>query len=1115
MTVLDLLTSLRRKGVELELTDDRLVSRSARGVLTPELDATVRAHRAEIISFLRDGMRERPGASPAPPIGPAPRSELMPLSFTQERLWYLSQVEANPAVFNAPMCLRMRGALCVPTLRRCLNEIVSRHEALRTTITVQDGAGFQRIHEPCGLALAEFDVEGVDPEASRTAALALLDREASAPLDLASRPAVQATLVRSAADDHYLLVVTHHVFTDGASITIFLDELVALYEAFVESRPSPLPRPALQFADYAAWQREWLRGPALEQQLAFWKERLAGDLPVLNLPTDHPRPAVRGSSGAKEALRMPRATVESLAAVARAEGATTYMALVALFNVLLHRHTGQEDLIIGTPVANRTRRESESIFGYIANTLVLRTDCGGAPTFRELVRRVRDGCAGAFRHQDMPFQKIVEALQPPRELSRTPIFQAFFTYEEVFTEPATMADLQLSRVIVGSTVSRQDISMFLRQVSGEVLGSLEFSTDLFTRESMVRLIAHFVRLGESAAAHPDLPIADLDMLTDAEVRVLRVMHGPESGIPDALVHEEIETQAAIHPDRVALRAAGVELTYRELDRRANQIANALRARGVGANDIVAVLLDRSVEMVVALLGILKSGASYLPLDPEFPAKRLSYILSDARARIVLTRPSPLARVGPVEPQVLCVDEAEVLSAPEAAVPRTATPESIAYVIYTSGSTGAPKGVEVSHRSVVNLLTSMRKRPGIGEDDVLVAVTTVSFDIAALELLLPLTAGARVVVAARDVAADGGRLAELMRTEDATMLQATPATWRLLLDSGWKGQRNLRALCGGEALSAQLAARLIPLVGELWNMYGPTETTIWSTCARLTEVNGPVTIGRPIDNTILRILGPGGDQVPVGVPGELYIGGAGVARGYLGRPELTAERFVDDPARDSVSGARFYRTGDLVRMRVDGDIEFVGRIDTQVKVQGYRIELGEIESELMRLDEISEAAVTVSNAGDGAGRLVANVVILHGCQMTSTEIRRRLRERLPSFMIPGLVVELDALPRLPNGKVDRNALLDPLAGGVPARGFVAPATSMERIVAEAWEALLPGQRAGRGDNFFELGGHSILSMRAVAAIEDRTGIRMDPRLMFFQTVAQLAASLEAAAGAGSP
>ena len=382
MTVLDLLTSLRRKGVELELTDDRLVSRSARGVLTPELDATVRAHRAEIISFLRDGMRERPGASPAPPIGPAPRSELMPLSFTQERLWYLSQVEANPAVFNAPMCLRMRGALCVPTLRRCLNEIVSRHEALRTTITVQDGAGFQRIHEPCGLALAEFDVGGVDPEASRAAALALLDREASAPLDLASRPAVQATLVRSAADDHYLLVVTHHVFTDGASITIFLDELVALYEAFVESRPSPLPRPALQFADYAAWQREWLRGPALEQQLAFWKERLAGDLPVLNLPTDHPRPAVRGSSGAKEALRMPRATVESLAAVARAEGATTYMALVALFNVLLHRHTGQEDLIIGTPVANRTRRESESIFGYIANTLVLRTDCGGAPACR-------------------------------------------------------------------------------------------------------------------------------------------------------------------------------------------------------------------------------------------------------------------------------------------------------------------------------------------------------------------------------------------------------------------------------------------------------------------------------------------------------------------------------------------------------------------------------------------------------------------------------------------------------------------------------------------------------------------------------------------------------------
>jgi len=1110
VSVSEFLVEARAKGIEVTLSEGRLISRAAKGALTPAIAAALRERKAEILAFLQSGLAEREGSRPTPQIMPAPRQELMPLSFTQERLWYLSQVESDPAVFNLPLCLHITGPLRVEVLRRSLDAIANRHEALRTSLVVRDGEAFQTIHPPRGLPLSEVNFCGRDREASGRTPLEVLTREAATPFDLVAGPPVRTTLVQVTDEEHYLLVMMHHIITDGTSLAIFLEELVALYEAFSTDLHSPLTPLALQYADYAVWQREWLQGAALDEQLTYWKRQLVGKLPVLDLPTDFIRPAVRGATGSKEPLRLPRDVLRELTGIALEEGATTYMAMVALFNALLHRYTGQEDLIIGTPVANRTRRESEGIFGYVANTLVLRTDVSGAPSFRELVRRVRDGCSGAFRHQDMPFQKIVEAIQPPRDLSRTPIFQVFLTYEEVFSQPPRMGDLALSRVIVGSTVARQDLSVFLRQVDGEVLGSLEYNKELFKRESVLRLIGHFQTLGQSAAADPDRPIATLNMLTARERDEFDAFNATAMPCPDTLVHQLIEAQTVATPQREAIRAGKSSLTYRELNDTANRLARMLQSRGIGRGDLVGICLERSPEMVVAMLAILKAGAAYVPMDPDFPAGRLAFMAEDARLSAVVTDRVLRDRAPAGIATQVCVDDEEIRAAsPEALGISGVEPGDRAYVIYTSGSTGKPKGVEVLHRNVVNFLTTMRDRPGIAQNDVLVAVTTLSFDIAVLELVLPLTVGACVIIATRDASRDGARLAELMRTEGATMMQATPATWRLLLQSGWTGQRDLKALCGGEALTGELARRLIPVVGELWNMYGPTETTIWSTCARLVDPAAPVTIGTPIGNTVVRIIGKDGQQTPLGIAGELQIGGEGVARGYLGRPELTADRFGPDPVNPAASRIRFYKTGDLVRMHPGGQIEYLGRLDTQVKVQGYRIELGEIESLLSALPEICEAAAAVRSYGAGDARLVAYVAFHAGLHLTPSEVRRGLRDQLPMYMIPGLIVELKALPRTLNGKIDRGALPDPLATAPVPREFVPPRTTAEHIVAEAWQALLPQQKVGRHDNFFELGGHSLLSIRAVAAIQQQTGTRIDPRLMFFQTVEQIAAGLEPA------
>ena len=1105
MTTLEFLLDLRSRGVEVELQGEKLLVRAARDVLPAELAAELRDRKAEIVGFLAAGIGERTAGSAAPPIQRVPRQALMPMSFTQERLWYLSQVETNSAVFNLPLCLEILGDLRTDVLQRALDEIAARHEALRTSVAVRDGIGFQKINPPSGLPMRFVDVAAGSADADRRAALELLDRVAAEPFDL-SVDGIRALLVRFAPDRHLLLVVTHHLFFDGASLNVVLDELIALYEAYRSDLPAPGHTAPVDFADYAVWQRSWLQGRALDEQLAFWKESLSGELRPLELPTDHPRPAIRGSRGAKEPLRLSGAATSALFKLAHDEGSTGFIVMLALFNALLHRYSGQEDLLVGVPVANRTRRESQDIVGYVANTLVIRTDCSATPSFRQLVRRVQETCARAFRHQDMPFQKVVEALRPPRDLSRTPIFQVFFAYEEVFSRPPRMADLELNRIVIGSTVARQDMSVFLRRVGDEIHGSVEYSVDLFQPESIQRFIAHLGSLAESASRNPDAPIGTLEFLTDAERLSLAAWNQTAVDVPRVLINEMFVSQMLVDSSRPAIRCGTETLTYAQLDGRANRLARRLRQLGVDRAELVGVCLERSVDLPAALLGVLKRGAAYVPLDPEFPASRLAYMLDNAGIRVIVSQRDLESRLPIGDRKVIWLDDLENDPLFEDAGPCPATPDDRAYVIYTSGSTGLPKGVEVRRSSVVNFLSSMRERPGIRADDVLVAVTTPSFDIAALELFLPLTVGACVVIAPREATMDGARLARLLVESGATMMQATPATWRALLDAGWQGMPRLKALCGGETLPPDLARRLLPCVGELWNMYGPTETTIWSTCTRVTEVSGPIPIGSPIANTVFRVVDRHGQQLPVGVPGELLLGGAGVANGYLGRSELTEQRFVADPTGQEPS-MRFYRTGDLVKIRPDGQLEHLGRLDDQVKVQGFRIELGEIESVLGALPAVSEAVVSVQTDSEGDARLVAWVVYRPGEQPTVSEVRRYLRHQLPAYMVPGLIMQLDALPRTNNGKIDRRALPDAVGSAKAAQKYVEPATPMERVVAEAWQPLLSVERIGRTDNFFELGGHSLLSMRAVAAIEKRTGIHLDPRLMFFQTVQQLAATLE--------
>ncbi|MGD2116052.1 MAG: amino acid adenylation domain-containing protein, partial [Acidobacteriota bacterium] len=958
-----------------------------------------------------DGRRPAAGGEAIPTV---PRdAEDYPPSFAQQRLWFLYEYEPDSAEYNIPQGFRLRGALRPDALRGALEALTERHEVLRTSFRDVDSEPRQVIAPPGPVELPVEDVsDAADPAAE---ALKRASDDAQRHFDLTEGPLFRVRLYRLGEDDHLLYLNVHHVLYDGWSQGIFLSELGALYAARVEDREPALEPLAVQYLDFGLWQRDHLRGEVLDRHVEHWRERL-GDVPALELPTDRPRPATRTHEGLAHPFELTPELSRRVRALASAAGATPFMTLLAAFRVLLARYSGQGHVGVGTLIANRRRREAEGLIGFFANTLVLRTDASDDPSFRDLIGRERETALDAYAHQDLPFEKLVEELSPPRDLSRTPLFQAMFILQNAPSgsagagrsggEPAgalKLPGLEIAPVGVDSRTAKADLSLYMTDAGERFTGFFEYNVDLFDRSTIERMTEHLRRLLEGAVATPDARISALPLLTaDERSMLVEDWNATARELPEgATIHGLFFDRAAADPGREAVTFGDETLTYGELAGRARALAAHLHDLGAGPGTLVGVFLERSIDMLVAVLGVLESGAAYVPLDPEYPEDRIAYMVEAsglpllviqaeleeklpevARSRTVVRIDADRARIGAAPSRDDRAGERRSLPVP---------PESLAYVIYTSGSTGKPKGVQVEHRSVVNFLRSMAREPGFGADDALLAVTTLSFDIAGLELYLPLTVGGRVVIAGRDTAQAGELLLERVKGCGATVMQATPATWRLLLDAGWDGPPPDKILCGGEALPRDLADRLLDALerpdagsgapGELWNMYGPTETTIWSSVLRVERGLETVPVGGPIDNTALYVLDPALQPVPVGVPGELFIGGHGLARGYLGRPGLTAERFVPDPfARDAADGAavvepgaRMYRTGDLVRWRPDGTVAFMGRIDHQVKVRGFRIELGEIEAVLAGHEAIDQAVVIVREDRPGDKRLAAYLV----------------------------------------------------------------------------------------------------------------------------------------------
>jgi amino acid adenylation domain-containing protein len=1035
-----------------------------------------------------------------------------PLSFAQQRLWFLDQMEPGNTAFNTVSALRMLGPLDVAAMQRAVADLVRRHEPLRTVFRTAEGAPVQVV-----LPYLEFRVplEPVDvPEGERRdVALRVVADETARAFDLARGPIFRARILRLGADDHVLLMSMHHIVVDGWSIGVLYRELCASYAAYAEGREPELPALPIQYADYAVWQRGTLQGAALDEQLKFWTRTLHGAPALLDLPLDRPRPPVQTHAGGMVRLRYPPVFGEAMRTVANRLEVTPFMLVLSAFYALLSRWSGQDDVVVGTPTAGRSRRETEGLIGFFINTLPLRCRTDGDPTFAELVERVRRMTIDAYAHQDVPFERVVDELKVERALSHSPVTQVFVVLHTEPVDPIVLGDLKLALVETEPEAAQHELSFSLRdRWRGMPMEfDVEYNRDLFDRATVERIASHFHTLFMAATADPSLRLSQLPLGDDAEREESLARWNQTDAEYSALpVHALVSARAARTPDAVAVVSGAESLTCAELEDRSTRLARHLRGLGVGAESLVAISMERSVSLLVSILAVWKAGAAYVPVDPAYPADRRAYMLADSGATVVLADSASAEGIPSTDARTVVVDRLDLSGEEGTAVPVDVDADALAYVIYTSGSTGRPKGVMVPHRGVANFLASMAREPGIGAADVLVAVTSLSFDIAILELLLPLVSGAKAVVATREQALDPAKLTALLQDSGATMMQATPATWRMLVSAGWAGDARLAILCGGEALPPDLARELVPRGRGLWNLYGPTETTIWSAVERIDDAE-VIRLGHPVANTRLYVLDPRGEPCPPGIPGELMIGGDGVVRGYLRRPSLTAERFVPDPFSKE-PGARLYRTGDRVRRRVDGALEFLGRMDFQVKLRGFRIELGEIEAALAGQPGVREAVAAVREDVAGDARLVAYVV--PGLNPVSPDaLRAALAARLPDYMIPGAFVTLDALPLTPNGKIDRRALPAPDTAA-PARDAVRtpPRTAEEKAIAAIWRDVLRADDVGVDENFFNVGGHSLLLAQVAARLQEWLG-REVPLLDLFRhpTIATQAAHLRAESG----
>ncbi len=1049
------------------------------------------------------------GTSLAPPLRPMPRTGPLPLSFAQQRLWFLDRLEPGSAFYNMPVVLWLEGTLDVGALERALTELSRRHEVLRTTFA--DGP-VQLIHPPTPVSLPVVDLTALPESAREGEALRRAREEARRPFDLVRGPLFRASLLRLSGERHLLLVMMHHIVSDGWSMGVLVREAAALYAAFREGHASPLRELPVQYADYALWQRDWLQGDALDAQRSWWREHLAGAPPVLELPTDFPRPAVQGRRGAILTRVLPRELAASLHALCRHEGTTLFMALLAGFEVVLSRHSGQEDFVVGTDIANRNRAETEGLIGFFINQLALRARLEGDPTFRELLGRVRRATLGAYAHQDVPFEEVVKVLNPDRNPGYAPLFQVKLVFQNQPVTVLTVPGLTLRGEAVDAGTSRLDLTLSMAESPRGLECACEYRTDLFEAETVDRLLRHLGTVLEAAAARPEARVSTLSLLSEAERRqVLVEWNATARDFPsEACAHHLFEARAARTPEAVAVRFEGQALTYARLEARANQLAHHLRSLGVRPDVPVALCVERSLETVVGILGILKAGGAWVPLDASYPVERLTYMLRDCAAPVLVTTEAIADTLPSGGEQLVLLDaDAPLLAAqPDTAPEARVFAESLAYIIYTSGSTGRPKGTLLQHRGLCNTALAVAREHGFHPGSRVLQYASFGFDASVAEILGALLAGATLVLAPKERLLPGEPLRALAREESISAVTLTPSVLAQVAPEDLPALETL--VSAGEALTSEVVARWGGRV-RLLNAYGPTEVTVCATLSEPLRPGEPVSIGRPWANLQVYVVDAALQPVPVGVPGELCVGGVGLARGYLGQPDLSAERFVPNPF-SVTPGARLYRTGDRVRWRADGTLEYLGRLDSQVKLRGFRIEPGEVESALARLPAVREAVAVVREDAPGDKRLVAYVVAGEGDTLDAASLRQDLKQRLPEHLVPAVIAVLPALPLTPNGKVDRKALPAP-EGALAARAgeYVAPRTAVEEQLAAMWAELLHVERVGRHDDFFELGGHSLLATQVISRLRATFGVEVPLRILFdAPTVSALAAHVDGAA-----
>ena len=1033
-----------------------------------------------------------------------------PLAFSQQQIWVIDQIKPGNLAYNLPAGFRLKGNLNIEILEKSFNEIINRHETLRTTFCLINNQPKQLVHPECLIKIKTVDLCGYSNQELETELNNSIRKEVTQPFDLTKLPLIRGVTFKLSEDENIFLLNIHHIVTDGWSTAVIFKELSELYNNYFKGSVNTLPELASQYSDYVNWQlrKNWY--PSYDEQLDYWKKQLSGDLPKLNL-SHKQRPTSQSLNGSNEYFFLSEDLIQKIQSIGMEMNCSFFMIILAVFQVLLNRYTGIDDIIIGTPIRNRPRKIDKSLIGDFLNVVALRSNLSYCSDFTTLLKQSKKITLEALKNHDLPFGTIVEHLRIERDLSRNPVFQVMLQVSPKYS--LELSNLSASPFNFDFCYSQLDLSLHLYQVEDGYNCRFEYDTDLFDREFIKRMISNLKKLMNEIICNPLENLSEYSIVSEDEIRLLNNWNETDTLFSEEkCINQLFEEQAERRSDQIAVKYSNDYLTYGELNSRVNKLANYLIGKGIKNDSIVGIMIDRSINMLIGLLSILKAGAAYVPLDPSFPKEQLQYIVKDSGINILLTEKKLNTLSSIFNVNSICIDsEWEIINKEdEKNVKVIQSSSDLIYVIYTSGSTGNPKGVMIKHSAVNNFLQSMKRYPGFNENDNLLAVTTLSFDIAGLEIYLPLISGACVVIADKADTIDGKALLSLIEKNNVTVMQATPSTWKIMLEAGWENTPGLKMLCGGEAFSKDLADKMLERGGELWNMYGPTETTIWSSVKKIEKTDSKILIGHPIANTKFYVVDKDLKCVPIGIVGELLIGGKGLASGYLNRDNLTQNKFTQ--SFNNYDGY-VYRTGDLVKFHPDGNIEFIGRNDFQVKIRGFRIELGEIETRLLEFENIKEAVVIVNENRNDEKKLVAYFILKNKNVIYINLLITFLKEKVPDYMVPSFFIELDKIPLTPNGKIDRQALPEPDENNIIKIKNESKNNNkdgLEKELEVIWKDILEIRKISNSDNFFTIGGTSLLAIRLIYKLNEKFKIDLPLGIIFdLPTISKLSAEIKKA------